>query len=236
MSPFTSEFTGTMFLLILGGGVNANVVLNKTKGQNSGWIVICFGWAIAVFTGVYIASHGSGAHLNPAITLGMAAFNDFPWKDVPAYIGGQMAGAMTGAFIVWLLYKQHLDETPDQSLQLAVFSTGPAIRNPLNNIISEMIGTMVLVMGVLFMTKPGSSLGTLDALPAALLVFGIGLSLGGTTGYAINPARDLGPRIMHSILPVKNKGKSDWAYSWIPVLGPIAGGVLGAFIYSMIKG
>jgi glycerol uptake facilitator protein len=211
-------------------------VLNKTKGNGGGWIVITFGWAIAVFTGVYIALHGSAAHLNPAITLGMAAFNDFPWADVPAYIGGQITGAMLGALVVWIFYKQHFDDTTDQGLILACFATGPAIRNTLHNLLSEITGTMVLVMGVLFMTKPGVGLGTLDALPAALLVFGIGLSLGGTTGYAINPARDLGPRIMHAILPVKNKGTSDWAYSWIPVLGPVAGGLLGVFIYNLVRG
>ena len=222
-----------MFLIILGDGVVANVLLNKTKGNSSGWIVITFGWAIAVFVGVYISSHGSAAHLNPAVTIAMASFNNFSWGDVPIYIAGQFVGAMLGAFIVWLSYKQHFDETSDASLQLAVFSTAPAIRNNFNNLLTEIIATFVLVMGVLFMTNPGTSLGTLNALPVGLLILGIGLSLGGPTGYALNPARDLAPRIMHAILPIKNKGTSDWSYSWIPVLGPIIGGVLAAFLFNI---
>jgi len=232
MTPFIAELLGTMFLIVLGDGVVANVVLSKTKGYGSGWIVITFGWAIAVFTGVYVASHGSGAHLNPAITLAMAAFNDFPWSEVPEYIAGQFAGAMLGAVIVWFSYRQHFDETKDPALQLATFCTAPAIRNRVHNLITEMIGTFILVLGVLFMAKPANALGALDALPVALLVLGIGLSLGGATGYAINPARDLGPRIIHAILPIKNKGKSDWGYSWIPVIGPIVGGLLAAFIFN----
>lgn len=234
MTPFVAELLGTTFLIVLGDGVVANVVLSKTKGNNGGWIVITFGWAIAVFTGVYVASNGSGAHLNPAVTLAMATFNDFPWSDVPAYLAGQFVGSMLGAVLVWLSYKQHLDATKDPALQLATFCNAPAIRNTVHNLTSEIIGTFVLVLGVLFMSKPGSSLGTLDALPVALLVLGIGLSLGGATGYAINPARDLGPRIIHSILPIKNKGKSDWGYSWIPVVGPIVGGLLAAFIFKMV--
>ena len=235
MTPFLSELLGTMILIVLGDGVVANVVLAKTKGNNSGWIVITFGWAIAVFTGVYVAAHGSGAHLNPAVTLAMAAFNGFPWSDVPAYIAGQFAGAMIGAVIVWLSYRQHFNETNDPALQLATFCTGPAIRNTFHNLITEIIGTFILVLGVLFMTKPANALGTLDALPVGLLVLGIGLSLGGPTGYAINPARDLGPRIIHAILPIKNKGKSDWSYSWIPVVGPIVGGLLAALLFKIIN-
>lgn len=234
MTPFLAELLGTMFLIVLGDGVVANVVLAKTKGNNSGWIVITFGWAIAVFTGVYVASHGSSAHLNPAVTVAMAAFNDFPWSDVPVYIAGQFTGAMIGAVIVWFGYRQHFDETKDPALQLATFCTAPAIRSTIHNLITEMIGTFILVLGVLFMTKPGNSLGTLDALPVGLLVLGIGLSLGGATGYAINPARDLGPRIIHAILPIKNKGNSDWGYSWIPVIGPIVGGLLAAFIFKTV--
>jgi glycerol uptake facilitator protein len=233
MSPFIAELIGTMFLIILGNGVVANVLLAKTKGNNSGLIVITFGWAIAVFVAVYIAAHGSAAHLNPAITLALAAFNNFPWSDVPVYIAGQFAGAMLGSFIVWLSYRQHYDETTDASLQLATFCNTPAINNIFYNLITEVVGTFVLMMGVLFMTKPTNSLGTLDALPVALLVLGIGVSLGGPTGYAINPARDLGPRIMHAILPMKNKGKSGWAYSWIPVVGPILGAGLAAFIFKI---
>ncbi len=234
MSPFLAELLGTMFLIVLGNGVVANVVLAKTKGNSGGWIVITFGWAIAVFTGVYVASHGSNAHLNPAVTIAMAAFNDFPWTAVPDYLGGQLGGAMIGAVIVWFAYRQHFNETNDPSLLLATFSTVPAIRNSAQNFITEMIGTFILVLGVLFMTKSTNSLGTLDALPVTLLVLGIGLSLGGPTGYAINPARDLGPRIMHAILPIKNKGNSDWKYSWIPIVGPVTGGLLAAFLYKIM--
>lgn len=231
MSPFLAELLGTMFLIVLGDGVVANVVLSKTKGNNSGWIVITFGWAIAVFVGVYVASHGSGAHINPAVTLAMATFNGFPWSDVPVYIAGQFSGAILGAVIVWLSYRQHFDETREPELQLATFCTIPAIRKNVHNLITEIIGTFILVLGVLFMAKPSNSLGTLDALPVALLVLGIGLSLGGPTGYAINPARDLGPRIIHAILPIKGKGKSDWTYSWIPVVGPIIGGLAAALLF-----
>lgn len=231
MNPFFSELIGTMIMIILGNGVVANVVLPKTKGNASGLLVIATGWAIAVFTGAYVASHGSKAHLNPAITIAMAAFSDFSWNDVPVYLAGQFAGAMIGALVVWITYRPHFDETDDPSLKLAVFSTSPAIRHSVNNFITEVVGTFVLVFGILFMIKSSSSLGSLDSLPVTLLVLGIGLSLGGPTGYAINPARDLGPRIMHAILPIKNKGNSDWGYSWIPVLAPIVGGLLAAFIF-----
>ncbi|HEX3165277.1 MAG TPA: MIP/aquaporin family protein [Chitinophagaceae bacterium] len=236
MSPFLGEFTGTMLLIIMGDGVVANVVLNKTKGNNSGWIVITFGWAMAVFLGVYVStSLGGSGHLNPAVTIAMAAFNPgFDPLLLPIYIAAQFAGAITGAIIVWLAYKQHFDETDDKDGKLAVFCTAPAIRNPLFNLLTEMIGTFVLVLGALAMSKPASTLGTLDALPVALLILGIGLSLGGPTGYAINPARDLGPRIAHFILPIKNKRDSDWGYSWIPVVGPIIGGLLAAYLFKLI--
>lgn len=234
MTPFLSEFFGTMFLIVLGDGVVANVVLSRTKGNNSGWIVISFGWAIAVFTGVYVASSGSSAHLNPAITLAMATFSNFPWNDVPVYLAGQFSGAMVGALLVWFSYRKHFEETTDPDLILATFCTTPAIRNYTHNFISEFIGTFILVLGVLFLTKPTNSIGTLDALPVALLVLGIGLSLGGTTGYAINPARDLGPRIIHALLPIKNKGKSDWSYSWVPFFGPITGGMFAALIFTYL--
>jgi glycerol uptake facilitator len=235
MSPFIGEFTGTMLLIIMGDGVVANVVLNKTKGNNSGWIVITFGWAMAVFLGVYVStSLGGSGHLNPAVTIAMAAFSDFDEALLPAYILAQFAGAISGAIIVWLAYKQHFDATDDKDGKLAVFCTAPAIRNPLFNLLSEMIGTFVLVLGALAMSKPASTLGTLDALPVALLILGIGLSLGGPTGYAINPARDLGPRIAHFILPIKNKRDSDWGYSWIPVIGPIIGALIAAYLFKLI--
>jgi glycerol uptake facilitator protein len=232
MNIFTGEIVGTFLLVLLGNGVVANVVLNKTKGNNGGWIVITFGWAIAVFVGVFVASKASGAHINPAVTVAMAMLKKITWDVVPEYIGGQMIGAMLGSLAVWISYKQHFDATDDVAAKLAAFSTGPAIRNPLYNLLTEIIGTFVLLLGILFIITPSSSLGALDALPVALLVLGIGLSLGGPTGYAINPARDLGPRIMHAILPIGKKGNSDWKYAWIPVVGPIIGAVLAAWLFS----
>jgi glycerol uptake facilitator protein len=234
MSPFTGEFIGTMLLIILGDGVVANVVLNKTKGHNSGWIVITFGWAMAVFLGVYASVKlGGSGHLNPAVTLAMTAFNDFDSSLLLTYIGAQFAGAITGAIIVWLAYKQHFDATENADAKLAVFCNAPAIRSVGHNMITEIIGTFVLVLGAMAMSQPASTLGTLDALPVGLLVLGIGLSLGGPTGYAINPARDLGPRIAHFILPIKNKRDSDWGYSWIPVVGPVIGGLIAAYIFKL---
>jgi glycerol uptake facilitator protein len=233
MSPFIAEFVGTSILLLLGNGVVANVVLNKTKGNGSGWIVIAFGWSMAVFVGVYASAASSGAHLNPAITIGLA-IKTGDWRQVPLYIVAQLSGAMFGTFLVWLSYRQHFDATDDKDLKLAVFCTAPAIRSPLNNFISEVIGTFMLMMGALYLTSPEAKLGSIDALPVALLVLAIGLSLGGSTGYAINPARDLGPRILHSILPMKNKRDSDWSYSWIPVLAPITGAVLAAFVFKIL--
>ena len=234
MSIFISELIGTALLIILGNGVVANVVLNKTKGNNGGWIVITFGWAIAVFVGVFVAAKTSGAHLNPAITLAFAYLGKISIDTMPLYLGGQLIGAMAGAFIVWLTYQLHFNATEDHASKLACFATIPAIRNTTHNLISEIIGTFILVISVLYMASPDNSLGALDALPVALLVLGIGLSLGGTTGYAINPARDLGPRIMHAILPMKNKGTSDWRYSWIPIAGPVVGALLGAIVFNAI--
>lgn len=243
MSPFLGEFIGTALLIILGGGVNANVVLNKTKGNNSGWLVIAFGWAMAVYVGVFVAAPYSGAHLNPAVTIGLAAAGKFDWASVPSYILAQLAGAMLGAFIVWVAYRQHFNETEDANAKLAVFCTGPAIRSAFNNLLTEIIATFVLIFAVLYIVGPTITLsstegklglGAVGALPVSLLVLAIGLSLGGPTGYAINPARDLGPRIMHFILPIPKKRNSDWSYAWIPVLGPIIGGVLAALVFKMI--
>src|SRR4030095_5380190 len=235
MSPFLGEFIGTMLLIIMGDGVVANVVLNKTKGNNSGWIVITFGWAMAVFLGVYVStSLGGSGHLNPAVTIAMAAFSDFDSSLLPTYILAQFAGAITGAIIVCLAYKQHFDSTDNKDGKLAVFCTAPAIRGRFYNLITEIIGTFVLGFGALAMSKPATTLGTLDALPVGLLVLGIGLSLGGPTGYAINPARDLGPRIAHFILPIKNKRDSDWGYSWVPVVGPIIGALLAAYLFKLM--
>lgn len=234
MSPFLAEITGTALLIILGDGVVANVLLEKSKGKNGGWISITFGWAIAVFTGVYATAAASGGHLNPAVSLGFAVEGSFDWGLVPSYILAQIIGAMLGAVIVWLSYRQHFDETLDADAKLAVFCTAPAIRNPFYNMITEIVGTFVLVLGALLLSKPDMKLGALDALPIALLVLGIGLSLGGPTGYAINPARDLGPRIVHAFVPIKGKRDSDWGYAWVPILGPFAGGALAAVVFKFV--
>ncbi len=234
MSEFIGEFIGTALLIIMGSGVVANVVLTNTKGQNSGWIVITFGWAMAVFLGVYASnSLGGSGHLNPAVTIALAIFGDFDTSLTITYILAQLAGAFTGAIIVWLAYKNHFDVTQDANLKLAVFCTAPAIRNTGSNLITEFIGTFILLFGALAMSKPSASMGSLDALPVALLVLGIGLSLGGPTGYAINPARDLGPRIAHFILPIPGKRDSDWSYSWIPIIAPVLGGLAAAALYYM---
>lgn len=234
MSPFIAEFIGTMFIILLGNGVVANVLLAKSKGNNGGWIVITFGWAVGVFVGVYSSATVSGAHLNPAITIALAAIGKFEWINVPMYILAQLLGAMTGSLLMWLAYRKHFDETTDAEAMLAIFCTGPAIRNTVANLTTEIIGTFVLMLGVLFIVSPQNTLGALDALPVALLVLGIGLSLGGPTGYAINPARDLGPRMMHFILPIKNKRNSDWSYSWVPVVGPVVGALIAVTVWKII--
>jgi glycerol uptake facilitator protein len=231
MTSFLGETIGTALLILLGDGVVANVVLKGTKGNNSGWIVITFGWGMAVFVGAFVSASASGAHLNPAVTLALAAAGKFDWPQVPVYLLAQMIGACLGAFLVWAHYKPHFDVTESPDGKLAVFCTAPAIRATGQNLLSEIIGTAVLVYAVLHITSPDGGLGSLDALPVALVVLVIGLSLGGTTGYAINPARDLGPRLMHALLPLPNKRDSDWNYAWIPVAGPILGGLLAALIY-----
>ena len=233
MNPYLAEFVGTALLMLFGSGVVANVFLEKTKGHDSGWVVISWAWAMAVFLGVYAStSLGGSGHLNPAVTLGFAAFAGFDSALVPGYIAAQMLGAMVGSSMAWLAYKPHFDATADADLKLATFSTAPAIRHSLWNLVTEAIGTFVLVFGALCIASPADSMGALDALPVALLVLGIGLALGGPTGYAINPARDLGPRIAHALLPISGKRDSDWSYSWIPVVGPIVGGLFGAFLFS----
>ena len=228
---FVSEMFGTGMLIILGDGVVAAVLLSRSKAQNGGWIVITWGWAMAVMAGVFVATK-SGAHINPAVTIGFAIAGDLPWKDVPAYVAGQFAGAFAGGVLVYLAYLPHWSVTEDPGLKLAVFCTGPAIRNRVANLITEVIGTFVLLFGVYAIVElggtGGSLAGGLGPLLVGLLVLGIGLSLGGPTGYAINPARDLGPRVAHALLPIAGKGGSDWEYSWIPVVGPLIGGAIGA--------
>lgn len=230
------EFIGTILLILFGNGVVANVVLKDSKAQNSGWIVIAFGWAMAVFIGVYASvKFGGSGHLNPAVTIALALFSDFKAELVLPYILAQFAGAFLGSILVWISYKQHFDHTEDASLKMACFCTAPAIRNKFYNSITEIIGSFALVFGALAMSNPTTPFVTLNALPVALLVLAIGLSLGGPTGYAINPARDLGPRIAHFLLPIKHKANPDWGYAWVPVFGPVLGAVLAAWVFSLIK-
>lgn len=235
MSKVLGEIIGTMILIILGDGVVANVLLNKSKGKDGGWIVITTGWGLAVTVAVYAVGWISGAHINPAVTIGLAAIGKFPWAEVPMYVIGQIIGGFLGGVIVWLAYLPHWAETEETGLKLAVFSTGPAIRNYSLNLLTEIIGTFMLVAGVLFILDGRNELTSgFGPLLIGFLVWSLGLSLGGPTGYAINPARDLGPRIAHAVLPIAGKGDSDWAYSWVPVVGPIIGGVLGALFYSLL--
>ncbi len=234
MNVYIAEMIGTALLITLGNGVVANVILDKTKGNNGGLIAITFGWAMAVFIAVLTTANISGAHLNPAITIALATIGKFDWALVPGYLFAQLIGSMIGSLFVWMIYRQHFDETKDAATKLACFSTGPSIRNAEHNFITELLATFIFMFTILFITKSTNSLGSLDALPVALVVLGVGLSLGGPTGYAINPIRDLGPRIMHSILPIKGKGSSDWKYSWIPAFGPIAGAIMAALLYTML--
>lgn len=243
MTPFVAEFIGTALLILLGNGVVANVVLTGTKGNGGGWIVITTAWSLAVFVGVVVAAPYSGAHLNPAVSLALAIGGKFPWSEVPVYMLAQLLGAMLGALLVWLKFKDHFKATEDKGLKLAVFSTSPAIRNPISNLFSEVLGAFVLIFVIFYFTsaemgdtvKTPVGLGSIGAIPVMFLVWAIGLSLGGTTGYAINPARDLGPRIIHSILPIAGKGSSDWAYSWVPVTGPLIGACLASFVYLLLN-
>ena len=240
MSPVLAEFIGTTILIVLGNGVVANVVLQQTKGYNAGWIVITAGWAFAVTLAVYCVGNISGAHLNPAVTIAFAAIGTFAWAKVPMYLAAQLAGGVVGGIIVWLVYLPHWSVTPDPAAKLAAFSTGPAIRQPIPNMISEIIGSFMLVFALSAVLSPGTFAPASDLAKGfspvlvGVIIWSIGLSLGGSTGYAINPARDLGPRIAHSFLPIPGKGSSDWGYAWIPVAGPIIGGVLGAFFYKLM--
>jgi len=234
MSTFVAEIVGTAVLILLGNGVVANALLKRTKGEGSGWLAITTAWGAAVFVAVAMVAPISGAHINPAVTLGLAAAGNFAWADVPAYWTAQMLGAMLGASLVWLMYRQHYELTDDKDAKLATFCTAPAIESPHDNFFSEALGTFVLVLAVLKMSAPAIGLGAMDALPVGLVVLVIGLALGGTTGYAINPARDLGPRIVHAILPIPSKRDSNWTYAWIPVFGPLTGGVAAALVGNMI--
>jgi glycerol uptake facilitator protein len=245
MTPFIAEIIGTMVLILLGDGVVANVVLKDTKGSNSGWVVITLAWGFAVYAGVLVAGPYSGAHLNPAVSIGLAVTGKFEWASVLPYIVAQCLGAMLGSILVWLSYRDHYKATDDTNGKLATFCTGPAIRNPINNVISEAIGTFVLVFTVLYIAGPefkaqgledaAIGLGSLGALPVALIVVVIGMSLGGTTGYAINPARDLIPRIMHAVLPIGKKRDSDWSYAWVPVVGPVLGAGIAGVLYLILQ-
>jgi len=233
MSPYLAEFFGTMFLILLGDGVVAGVLLKENKSENAGWLTICFAWGLAVTLAVYAVGTISGGHLNPAITLALFLTGDFPAGNVVGYIAAQFAGAFAGAILVWLHYLPHWNLTESPANKLAVFCTAPAVRSLPANLLSEIIATMVLVLGVLFVGANELTAG-LKPLVVGALIVSIGLSLGGPTGFAINPARDLAPRIAHFILPISGKGSSDWSYSWVPVVGPLVGGFLGAWIFKML--
>jgi glycerol uptake facilitator protein len=247
LKVYLAEMVGTMIMMILGDGVVANVLLHKSKGQGSGWMVITTAWGLAVMIAIFCVGRISGAHLNPAVTVSMAAIGSFSWSLVPGYILAQIIGAFFGSIVVWLLYLPHFEETEDQDLKLAVFCTAPAIRRPVSNFLSEVIGTAILLFGILAIAANAQKLNTPTGVDLSLvfsqgiqpilvgsLVWGIGLSLGGPTGYAINPARDLGPRLAHALLPIAGKGKSDWGYAWIPVIAPLIGGVIGAWLFTII--
>lgn len=233
MGPYLAEFFGTMLLIILGDGVVASVVLKGTKSENAGWLTIVIGWGLAVTISIYAVGNISGAHLSPAVTIAFAMNGSFAWSDVVGYISAQMAGAFVGAIIVWLHFLPHWKRTDDQGTKLAVFCTAPAIRNTLANLLSEIIATALFILGLLFIGTNDFTQG-LHPIVVGFLIVSIGLSLGGTTGFAINPARDLGPRIAHAVLPIFGKGHSDWNYAWIPVVGPIIGGILGVYVFQFL--
>jgi glycerol uptake facilitator protein len=244
MSAFIAEILGTFLLILLGNGVVANIVLKDTKANDSGWMVITTAWGLAVYVGVIVAGPYSGAHLNPAVTLSLAISGLFAWADVMPYILAQFIGAMSGTFVVWLIYKDHYQITEDKEAIKATFCTSPAIRNLPRNFMGEVVGTFVLIIAVFYIAGPDLSidstkvinfgLGSIGAIPVAFVVWGIGLSLGGLTGYAINPARDLGPRIIYTILPIKFKRDSDWSYAWVPIVGPLIGGGLASVLYLIL--
>jgi glycerol uptake facilitator protein len=242
MSEFTAELIGTTLLILLGNGVVANVILKGTKGHSGGWMAITTGWALAVYVGVVFATPYSGAHLNPAVTLGLAIVGKFAWSKVATFILAQLLGSVLGSVIVWIVYRDHFNATGDAGTEMAVFCTSPAIHNRVFNLLSEIVGTFVLVFVVFYFTtaelgpdKTPIGLGSLGAIPVAFLVWAIGLSLGGTTGYAINPARDFGPRLAHAFLPLKEKCSSNWSYAWIPIIGPFIGAAIAALLYHLLQ-
>ena len=235
MNPYFAEFIGTALLILLGNGVVAGVALKETKSNEAGWLTIVVAWGLAVTMAIYAVGSFSGAHLNPAVSLGLAIAGSFSWSELPMYVLSQVGGAFFGAVLVWLHYKPHWEKTPDAGAKLAAFATGPAIRNTVSNLVSEVIATAVLIMGLLFIGANKFADG-LNPIIVGLLIVSIGLSLGGTTGFAINPARDFGPRLAHFILPIPGKGNSDWGYSWIPVVGPMIGAVIGAWVYGLLVG
>ncbi len=235
MNPYVAEILGTFLLILIGNGVVANVLLDRTKGHAGGWIVVTAGWALAVYVAVAVVAPFSGAHLNPAVSLGLALHGTFEWTSLPGYVAAQLLGAFLGSAMVVAIYRSHFAGTESSAAKLACFSTAPQIREPIRNALSEVVGTFVLVVAVLYAEPAAVGLGSLGALPVALVVFAVGIGLGGTTGYAINPARDLGPRIAHALLPVPGKGGSDWGYAWIPIVGPLLGGALATGMYHLLE-
>ena len=235
MSAHLAEFIGTALIIVFGNGVVSNVVLNGSKGKDAGWIVICLGWSMAVFIGVFASAAASGAHLNPAVSIAFAVLGDIGWSKCLTYIAAQFAGAAFGQLLVWAVYRLQFEATPSAADKLACFSTAPAVRHLPSNLLTEALATFVFVLAILSIAKPSTGLGALDAIPVAFLVLGVGLGLGGPTGYAINPARDLAPRIVHTLLPMRGKGGSDWGYAWVPVLGPLLGAVLAAVVFPVLK-
>jgi glycerol uptake facilitator protein len=233
MSPYVAEFLGTMLLTLLGNGVVAGVLLKDSKSENAGWLAIVLGWGLAVTLAIYAVGRISGAHINPAVTLALFVYGDFPGEQVPGYMLAQFAGAFAGSVLMWLHYLGHWPRTESAALKLGIFCTGPAIRSSIPNLISEVIATIVLVLALLFIGANNYYEG-LNPIVVGALIVSIGLSLGGTTGFAINPARDLGPRLAHFVLPIPGKGSSDWSYSWIPVVGPLIGGVIGAWLFKAL--
>lgn len=234
MNAIVAEFIGSALLIVFGNGVVANVVLDRSKGQHSGWIVIAWGWAIAVFIAVYCVGRFSGAHLNPAVSLAMSMMGKLSWSLLPQYLIAQLTGCMAGSALVWVAYRDHFNSTENADSIRACFCTSPAIYKPWQNFITEALASLVFIVAVLLLTGPTVGLGSLEALPVALLVLGIGLSLGGPTGYAINPARDLGPRMMHALLPIPHKGDGQWAYAWVPVTGPLVGSAVAVWLHSLL--